>query len=50
MKRKTAKSTLIILIFIIPAFLFVSCKKDEIDWNKLPDETQNGYNDLGCFM
>jgi len=49
MKKKTIRSALIMLMFLISAFSCDSCKYD-IDWNKLPAETHEGNNNIGCYV
>jgi len=47
--KKTFKSALIMLMFLISAFSCDSCK-DDIDPNKLPPETHVGRNIVGCYV
>ena len=49
MKKKTIRSALIMLMFLISAFSCDSCE-DDIDWNKLPAETHEGNNNIGCYV
>jgi hypothetical protein len=49
MKKKTIRYSLIMLMFLISAFSCDSCK-DDIDWNKLPAETHEGKNNIGCYV
>jgi hypothetical protein len=49
MKKKTIRSALMMLMFLISAFSCDSCK-DDIDWNKLPAETHEGKNNMGCYV
>ncbi|WP_321424078.1 hypothetical protein [uncultured Bacteroides sp.] len=49
MKRKTIKSALIMLMFLLSAFSCDSCK-DDINLNELPAETHEGKNNIGCYV
>jgi len=49
MKKKTIRSALMMLMFLISAFSCDSCE-DDIDWNKLPAETHEGKNNIGCYV
>ena len=49
MKKKTIRYSLIMLMFLISAFSCDSCE-DDIDWNKLPAETHEGNNNIGCYV
>lgn len=49
MKKKTIKSALIMLMFLLLAFSCDSCK-DDINMNELPAETHEGKNNMGCYV
>ena len=49
MKKKTIRSALMILMFLISAFSCDSCN-DDINPNELPPETHVGKNNIGCYV